>query len=82
MALPGLTIGPVGVATGTGVVVLLRRSVVVVLETPEALLGEEEPEDVLEPGPTVADAVRLELEELEELAQGMESHPGVYLVVS
>lgn len=80
--------GPVGVGTGTGVVVLIGSRVV---DTPETLLGEEEPEtllgnevsvDVLEPDMTVEDAMELELEELEELEQGMESQPGVYLVVS
>lgn len=80
--------GPVGVGTGTGVVVLIGTGVV---DTPETLLSEEEPETVLgeevfvemlEPEMTEEGAMELELEELEELEQGMESHPGLYLVVS
>ena len=83
--------GPVGVEAGIGVVVLVVRTDIVVLigrtdvvelEAPDRLLGEEEPDNVLEPVLTVAETVELELEELEELEQGIESHPGVYLVVS
>lgn len=86
--------GPVGVGTGTGVVVVVGRRVV---DTPETPLGAEEPETVLgkavladvpEPDMTAEDAMEVELEELEgleeleELEQGIESHPGVYLFVS
>lgn len=63
---------------------LVGRDVVVAFDTPDTLLVAEKPEAVLEPEMTVADIVELTLEELtlEELEQGMEPHPGVYLVVS
>lgn len=63
---------------------LVVRDVVVAFDTPDTLLVAEKPEAVLEPEMTVADIVELTLEELtlEELEQGMEPHPGVYLVVS
>lgn len=80
--------GPVGVGTGTGVVLVVGGRVV---DTPETPLGAEEPEtllgkevfaDVPEPDMTAEAAMEVELGELEELEQGIESHPGVYLFVS
>lgn len=86
------------VLVARGVVVLVERRVAGVLEALGTPLGDEETEDVLELVLTVVDMVelmmKLELEELElelmmeleleelELEQGMEPHPGVYLVIS